>query len=183
MSEKFAPVPPTVRASEVTLLALRTAITIGAQVARIAARVWGLPHLEHVAEQAAEHLIARAVEITGHPDPNLRYSDIDPATLATVSIRVHRRADALVIDVWDTDSTPPTTPPDPHISAVDTLARRWGTYPALCGGKVIWAEIGSTPDNRSSAELVQPDATCHVTTYPNPTADVCSITPRWKGEP
>ncbi len=43
MSDRFAPVPPTVRASEVTLLALHTAIAIGAQVARIAARVWGLP--------------------------------------------------------------------------------------------------------------------------------------------
>lgn len=39
------------------------------------------------------------------PDPNPRYSDIDPATLAAVTIRVHRRADALIIDVWDTDPT------------------------------------------------------------------------------
>jgi len=155
MSEKFVPLPPTVRASEVTLLALHTAITIGAQVARIAARMWGLPRLERVTEQTAEHLIARAVEITGHPGPSPRYSDIDPVTLATVSIRVHRRADALIIDVWDTDSTPPTTPPDPHIGAVDTLARRWGTYPAPCGGKVIWAEIGSAPEQQEA-----PDSRC-----------------------
>ncbi|WP_436760326.1 hypothetical protein [Streptosporangium sp. V21-05] len=167
-NDRFAPVPPTVRASEVTLLALHTAITIGAQVARIAARVWGLPHLEPVAEQTAEHLIARAVEITGHPDPNPRYSDIDPATLAAVTIRVHRRADALIIDVWDTDPTPPdTTPSDPHMSAVDALARRWGTYPAPRGGKVVWAEMGA--DDHAPAMLAQPDATDHA----EPKADAC----------
>ncbi|WP_371785502.1 hypothetical protein [Streptosporangium subroseum] len=173
-SDRFVPVPPTARTSEVTLLELHTAITIGAQVARIAAWVWGLPHLEPAAEQTAEHLIARAVEITGHPDPNPRPSDIDPAALAAVSIRVHRRADALIIDVWDTDPTSPdTTPPDPHMSTVDTLARRWGTYPVPRGGKVIWAEIGPTPDNHSSAGLTQPDATDHATPHPNPRADAC----------
>ncbi|MEV0346079.1 hypothetical protein AB0H88_09940 [Nonomuraea sp. NPDC050680] len=143
MSGRFTPLPPAVgSASEVTLLALHTAITIGAQVARIAARLWGLPYLEHVAEQVAAHLIARAVETTGHPNPNSRYSDIDPTTLAVVSIRVHRRADALIIDVWDTDPTAPDALPlDQHITAVGALARRWNSYPVPCGGKVIWAEI------------------------------------------
>ncbi|MFG1956619.1 hypothetical protein [Nonomuraea sp. NPDC049028] len=123
-------------------MALHTAITIGGQVARIAARLWGLPYLEHVAEQVAAHLIARAVESTGHPNANLRYSDIDPTTLAVVSIRVHRRADALIIDVWDTDPTAPDALPlDLHIAAVGALARRWNSYPVPCGGKVIWAEI------------------------------------------
>lgn len=153
MSGRFAPVPPIVGpVSEVTLLALHTAITIGAQVARIAARLWGLPHLEHVAEQAAAHLIARAVETTGHPDPNPRYSDFDPTTLAVVSIRVHRRTDALIIDVWDTDPTPlDTTPPDPHMTAVSALARRWSSYPAPCGGKVVWAELAAPPPHPAAS--------------------------------
>ncbi len=143
VSDRFAPLPPAVRASELTLLALHTAITIGGQLARITARVWDLPHLEHLAEQAAGHLLARAVEGTGHPAPNLRYSDIDPTTLATVGVRVHRSADALIIDVWDTDPVlPSTTPPDRHLSAVDSLTRRWGSYPAPRGGKVVWAEVG-----------------------------------------
>ncbi|MFG1682526.1 hypothetical protein ACGFNP_20330 [Nonomuraea sp. NPDC049269] len=172
MSDRFAPVPPTVRASEVTLLALHTAITIGAQVARIGARVWGLPYLDHPAEQTAGHLLARAVENTGHPDPNPRYSDINPATITAVSIRVHRRADALIIDVWDTDPTPPgTTPPDPHMSAVGALARRWGTYPSQCGGKVIWAEIGA--DNHLPAGPAQPGGSDHLTPRPDPSADAC----------
>jgi hypothetical protein len=145
VSDRFAPLPPAVRAAELTLLALHTAITIGAQLARITARRWDLPHLEHVAGQTAGHLLTRAVEGTGHPDPSLRYSDIDPAALAVVGVRVHRRADVLIIDVWDTDPVPPsTTPPDRHLSVVDALARRWGSYPAPRGGKVVWAEVGPT---------------------------------------
>ncbi|MFC4009404.1 hypothetical protein ACFOY2_19385 [Nonomuraea purpurea] len=103
-----------------------------------------MPHLEHVAEQVAAHLIARAVKTTGHPDPHPRYSEIDPAALAVVGVRVHRRADALIIDVWDSDPTPPdSTPLDHHMSAVCGLARRWSSYPAPCGGKVVWAEIAA----------------------------------------
>jgi hypothetical protein len=171
-SGRFAPVPPTVRASEVTLLALHTAISIGAQVARIAARLWGLPRLEPAAEHTAGHLLARAVETTGHPNPTLRYSDIDPATIATVSIRVHRRADALIIDVWDTDPTlPDLATPDRHMSAVDALARRWATYPAPRGGKVIWAEIG--PADHSPAGLAQPDVADHAAPCPANSGDAC----------
>ncbi|WP_433517748.1 hypothetical protein ACQP2T_20700 [Nonomuraea sp. CA-143628] len=179
MSGRFAPVPPTVGpASEITLLALHTATTIGAQVARIAARLWGLAHLDHAAEQVAEHLIARAVEITGYPDPNLRYSDIDLTTLAVVSIRVHRRADALIIDVWDTDPTPPdTTPLDQRMAAVGALARRWNSYPAPRGGKVIWAEIapedqhvGQEPHSRNAAANGVPHPESPASAYPCHTA-------------
>ncbi|MEU4514480.1 hypothetical protein AB0G05_33700 [Nonomuraea wenchangensis] len=58
MSDRSAHLPPGVRASELTLSALHTAIT---------ARIWDLSHLEHVAEQTAGHLLIRAVEATGRP--------------------------------------------------------------------------------------------------------------------
>ncbi|HUR02165.1 MAG TPA: hypothetical protein VM347_06485 [Nonomuraea sp.] len=151
MSDRYAAAPPAGQPrAEVTLLALHTAISIGAQVGRLAARHWGLPDLEGTAEQVGAHLIARAVETTGNPDPNIRYTDLDPARLHVVGIRVHRRANALIIDVWDTDPTPPLPAPsdylDHHLAAVHVLARLWRWYPAPRGGKVIWAEV-APPDH------------------------------------
>jgi len=142
--------------TEFTLLGLHTAISIGSQLARIAARSWGLAGIEDAAEQATGHLIARAVETTGHPDPNPRYADIDPASVANVGVRVHRRAEALIVDVWDTDPTPPDpATPDEHLAVVAVLARRWASYPSPCGGgKVIWAEIappGGHPAHHGAA--------------------------------
>jgi hypothetical protein len=143
--------------AELTLLALHTAISIGATLARIAARNWDLAPVEHAAEQAAAHLIARAVETTGDPDPNPRYTGIDFTRIPVLGIRAHRRADALIIDVWDTDPTPPNSVTlDEHMAAMAVLARRWATYPAQCGGKVIWAEIAGPPHHPAALATVHP---------------------------
>jgi hypothetical protein len=139
--------------AELTLLALHTAISIGATLARIAARNWDLAAVEH----AAAHLIARAVETTGDSDPNPRYPGIDFTRIPVLGIRAHRRADALIIDVWDTDPTPPNSVTlDEHMAAMAVLARRWATYPAQCGGKVIWAEIADPPHHPAALAAVHP---------------------------
>ncbi|MEV6156220.1 hypothetical protein AB0L53_38340 [Nonomuraea sp. NPDC052129] len=154
-SRYVAALSDTTPSTEVTLLALHTAISIGAQVGRFTARHWGLLDLEDTAEQVGTHLIARAVETTGNPDPNFRYTDLDLATVRAVGIRVHRRAAALIIDVWDSDPTTPLPAPggslDHHLAAVHALARRWRWYPAPCGGKVIWAEL-TPPDHHQPGQ-------------------------------
>ncbi|MEU6715402.1 hypothetical protein ABZ897_28390 [Nonomuraea sp. NPDC046802] len=77
MTGRYGSVPPDVGPlAEVTLLALHTAISIGAQLARLAARHWGLAAVEHAAEQAAGHLIARAVETTGVTSTDVVYESI-----------------------------------------------------------------------------------------------------------
>ncbi|MEU6721308.1 hypothetical protein ABZ897_58530 [Nonomuraea sp. NPDC046802] len=94
---------------------------------------------------------------TGCPDPNPRYSDIDPARIHAIGVRVHRRHDALIIDVWDIDPIPPNpATPDEHMAAVCALARRWASYPAPCGGKVVWAEIAAPPRRPAPAAIVHP---------------------------
>ncbi|MGW2143420.1 hypothetical protein ACWCOT_03855 [Nonomuraea bangladeshensis] len=42
------------------------------------------------------------METTGDPDPNPRYPGIDFTRVPVLGIRAHRRADALIIDFWDT---------------------------------------------------------------------------------
>jgi len=42
------------------------------------------------------------------------------------------------------------------MAAMAVLARRWATYPAQCGGKVIWAEIAGPPHRPAAAATGHP---------------------------
>jgi hypothetical protein len=148
-----APPPlPRQAASDLTLIALHTAIRFSGLFAKCSAQRWGFRHLSGAAERVAAELIARAVETTGNPDPNPRYTDL--GELRVIGIRISVKGNALLIEVWDSDPTPPRDSYlDSHLSAVEEASQRWSCYPHS-GGKVMWAELVA-PQQRQAGELPQ----------------------------
>ncbi|MGI9004085.1 MAG: hypothetical protein ACR2GH_20960 [Pseudonocardia sp.] len=128
-------------AHDLTLVALHTAIRFSGLFARFTAQRWCLRPLGDVAERVAAELIARAVETTGNPDPCPRYSEL--GELRIIGIRVSATDSGLLIEVWDSDPTPPhESYLDDHLSAVEEISQQWSCYP-INSGKVIWAELAS----------------------------------------
>jgi hypothetical protein len=58
-----------------------------------------------MAERVAAELVTRAVKTTDNPDPHPCWFDLDK--LHIIGIRVSRKAHGLLIEVWDSDPTPP----------------------------------------------------------------------------
>lgn len=130
------------RADEVTLAAVKTAQSSVFCFVHIVVQNWGLLHLLPDAERVAVELVARAVETTGIPDDEPRWTEIDE--LPTIGVRVSVKHDVLLIEVRDCDCASPVpvqgTYLDQHLMAVHDLSRGWNWYP-VDGGKVVWAEL------------------------------------------
>lgn len=131
-------------ADDVELTALHTAIRFSGLFAKFTAQRWGFHHLSDAAERVASELIARAVETTGNPDPHRRYCEL--GELRIIGIRVSVKGSGLLIEVWDSDPTPPQDSYlDSHLSTVDDISQQWNCYRTRGGGKVIWAELAPSP--------------------------------------
>ncbi|MDQ3765564.1 MAG: hypothetical protein M3460_30290 [Actinomycetota bacterium] len=133
-----SPQCPRPAANDLTLIALHTAIRLSGLFAKFTAQRWGLRPLPDAAERVEVELIAHAVETTGNsnPDPHPRYSELDE--LHIIGIRVNYKGNGLVIEVWDSDSTPPPdTYLDHHLSTVADISQQWSCYQPDSGGKVI----------------------------------------------
>lgn len=138
-------------ASDLTLRALHTAIRFSGLFAKFTAQRWGLRPLADTAERVAAELIARAVETTGNPDPNPRYTEL--GELHIIGIRVSREDHGLLIEVWDNDPIPPQNPDsDGHLSTVADISHQWNYYRPHGGGKVMWAEL-AIPQQRQPGGL------------------------------
>jgi hypothetical protein len=136
----FSASRPRLLVDELTLTALPSAIQIGALFAKYSARRWGLPlTVAKMAECVAAELVTRAVKTTGNPDPRPRWCQL--GELQIIGIRVSRKAQGLLVEVWDSDPTPPQDL-DSHLSAVSEISEQWNCYrPNGGGGKVIWAQL------------------------------------------
>jgi hypothetical protein len=126
------------------LTALHTAIRFSGLFAKFTAQRWGFRHLADAAQRVAVELITRAVETTGNPDPHPRYSEL--GELHIIGIRVSVKGSGLLIEVWDSDPSPPPQDShlDSHLSTVEQISQRWNYWPRN-GGKVIWAELAPCP--------------------------------------
>lgn len=135
-----SPPRPRSSANDLTLIALHTAIRLSGLFAKFTAQRWGFRPLADAAERVAVELIARAVETTGNPDPNPRYTEL--GELHIIGIPVNYRGNGLVIEVWDSDSTPPPMPTSiTTYRPVADISNQWSCYQPDSGGKVIWAEL------------------------------------------
>lgn len=125
-------------ADDLNLIAFHNAIRFSGLFAKYTAQRWGLRHLADLAQRVMTELVTRAVETTGNPDPRLRHIDVEE--LQAIRIRVSTLGSTLLVEVWDSDPTPPELG-DACLSTIDELCQRWDCYGPTRGGKVIRAEI------------------------------------------
>ncbi len=153
-------------ANDLTLIALHMAIRFSGLFTKFTAQRWGFRHLSDAGERIAVELIARAVETTGNPDPNPRYTDLDE--LYTIGIRVSRKDNGLLIEVWDSDTTPPQESYlDDHLSTVAEINHQWNCYQPHNGGKVILAELAVSQERKAGEQR-----TTGLYSYPEPETPV-----------
>ncbi len=88
-------------------------------------------------------LVTNAVRFSGYPVRPLRYSQRADAGLIGLSLRHFR--DGLLIEVYDTDDSPPETS-DADADAengrglliVGAVSKEWSYFPLSNGGKVVY---------------------------------------------
>ena len=95
------------------------------------------------AELLVSELVTNAVRFAGNPTRTLRYSERANASLISLSIRHFR--EGLLIEVYDTDSNPPTrSHTDDYAESgrglmlVDALSKEWSYFFPPGGGKVVY---------------------------------------------
>lgn len=138
-------------ADHMTFAALLTAVGCARLFVKHALHNWRIER-EHIetAELLASELVANAVKSTGIADPGLAYSALKH--LALIQVRLLLFEHSVVLEVWDTDPTPPfmqEQAPDTDGSRglllVATMNRRWNYYHPKSGGKAVWCEIDTLP--------------------------------------
>jgi hypothetical protein len=125
---------------DLTLIAANSAERFSGLFAKGTAVAWGFRHLATDAETLAVELITRAVETTGNPTPRRTFTELLKNRPPNIGIRITQQDHGLLIEVWDSDSTPPQGA-DAHLTIVANVSQDWGCYRPRGGGKVIWAEL------------------------------------------
>lgn len=138
--------PPNQYDSELRLAALLTAVSCSRLFVKYTLQTWQLGHLVDTAELLVSELVTNAVKATGITEPNPRWVELDDLRL--IAVRLHRKADSVFIEVWDSDPTPPAMPEQSLDSEngrglflVASMSSRWNYYHPRSGGKVVWCEL------------------------------------------
>lgn len=134
----------------VTLAAVPSAVKLSRTLVAVTLKHWRLERLIDEAELVVSELVTNAVKVTGITEPKPSWSE--QQSLATIHVRLTHLESAIIIEVWDRDHTPPK-PTDTSSEAeagrglviVGALCVRWGYFPAIGGGKVVWAELAIPP--------------------------------------
>jgi hypothetical protein len=133
---------------DLKLIAADSAERFSGLFAKGAAVAWGFRHLATDVETLAVELVTRAVETTGNPNPRPRLTELWKKRPPNIGIRITQRDHGLLIEVWDSDPTPPHRV-DAHLATVANVSQDWGCYRPRGGGKVIWAELGMPRQGRA----------------------------------
>jgi len=95
------------------------------------------------AELLVSELVTNAVRFTGNPTRTLSYSERANAGLISLSLRHFR--EGLLIEVFDTDSNPPTrlraedyAESGRGLMLVEALSKEWSYFFPPDGGKVVY---------------------------------------------
>jgi anti-sigma regulatory factor (Ser/Thr protein kinase) len=136
--------------NSVTLAALPSAVKLSRALVHVTLRHWRLERLIDDTELVVSELVTNAVKATGIMEPEPSWSEREH--LATIHVRLTHLEARIVIAVWDRDRTPPKptdAAPDAEtgrgLAIVEALCVRWDYFPAIGGGKVVWAELAIPP--------------------------------------
>ncbi len=107
-------------------------------------RCRGMSHDKaEAAELLVSELVTNAVRFSGDPARTLRYSERASAGLISLSLR--HFPDGLLIEVFDTDISPPVLVDADHdaengrgLMLVDALCKEWSYFLPPDGGKVVY---------------------------------------------
>lgn len=107
---------------------------------------WQLGSVADTAELLVSELVTNAINATGVKDEPEDSSRLVGKVMPIV-LSISTRAETLVIEVWDTSSTPPlrraATDEDEDgrgLDLVQALSKEWGCDVLKTGGKVVWCE-------------------------------------------
>jgi anti-sigma regulatory factor (Ser/Thr protein kinase) len=145
--------------NSLTLAALPTAVKLSRTLVAVTLKYWGLGRMAEEAELVISELATNAVKATGIVDAEPSWSE--RANLAVIRVRiVYLETGHIVLEVWDGDPTPPKpTDAEPEadsgrgLAIVEALCARWDYFPAIDGGKVVWAELEIPPLPVTDADL------------------------------
>lgn len=135
--------------SVLIVAALPTATPCARLHARTISLEWGLGELADTVELVVSELVTNAVHASVDRDGRPRYSA--DTGLACVHLRLSTDGLAVLVEVWD-ETTRPPTPVQPGLAAeggrglllVDALTERWGWDLSSSGrGKIVWALVGN----------------------------------------
>ena len=136
----------------IRLAALPTAPRMARVFVVQTAKEWMLPEdCIDTVELLTSELVTNAVKETGRVDGPTIPKPTEHVTVVCIWVRVV--GDVLRVEVWDSDTTQPIQKPlSPDAESgrglflVESLSRRWGCYSPKGPGKVVWCEIGLSPD-------------------------------------
>jgi anti-sigma regulatory factor (Ser/Thr protein kinase) len=126
--------------------ALPRAVGGARRYARWLLGTWQLQDLADTAELLVSELITNAINATGiadeYADPERLAGKVKPVYLCISAL-----SDTLLIEVWDTSSTPPRRraamdedEDGRGLMLVQVLSKEWGCEVLENGGKIVWCE-------------------------------------------
>ncbi|MBX7268811.1 hypothetical protein KIF24_24180 [Micromonospora sp. Llam7] len=131
--------------SDLTLAATHAAINVAKLFVAYVLREWEHPELVRDGEDVMAELVKNAVELTGVPEENPRWNDLE--YLALLRVRLVLLDEGIVIEVADGHNQPPV--PSEQFRSI---SRRWNSYPTKVG-RVVWCELEFQPYQLTSNGL------------------------------
>jgi hypothetical protein len=129
----------------IALAATYTALTCTSLLVHHTLGTWRLRSVSRQVEAVALQLVTNAVAATGTMDEHLNLKHVDYLNIIVVGLR--QTENAVVVEVWDSSSEPPTAPaPVGHQSG----------YFMFSGGKVVWTAVAYPLPRRKAAPFTYP---------------------------
>lgn len=156
--------PPSLSMEDQLLAALPSAVDCARRFVRYTLEQWRLHNLIDTAEIVVAELIGDAVAATGIVIEHPSYLDLYDKQLTLVDLRLQRLGTRVLIEVWDTDPTPPW-PREPAPGRAEASSPRAAArvqsrtyYLPPPRGKVVRVELEIPPDGslEDTQELALP---------------------------
>lgn len=117
--------------SDITLLAVLTALSCSSMFVQYTMRAWRLQVVVDRVEAIADQLVQNAVKTTGIMEEHVNLTKVKHLNLILVRLRLTDTA--VVVEVWDSSEEPPRK--------LAPVGYQSGFFMAERGGKVVWTAV------------------------------------------